>query len=1052
MWITKTSIQNPVFATMVMIGLMVLGLFSYASLGVERMPDVEIPVVFISVQYPGASPEAVENDITKPIENVVNTVSGIKKLGSSSFEGRSFTFVQFELSANMDRAIQEIRDKVAQIRTSFPKDAKEPYIARQQENAQPIASLTLTSVTGDMRTLSDLAEQVVVKRLQNVVGVGQVTTGGTTSRQILINLKPAELTAQNVGIDEVMRAIQSTNQDMPAGIISRGAAEQLVRVEGKIKDPRAFGNIIVARRANGPVYLNQVADVVDGEREQNSISRVNGQRAVNINITKIQDANIVQVGEAVKKAVKELSATLPAGNTLTLINSDSDEVQRQLDNVKSTILEGAMLTMLIVFLFLHSWRSTIITGLTLPISVMATFIAMRAFGFTINALTLMALSLCIGLLIDDAIVVRENIVRHLHMGKNHRRAAGDGTTEIGLAVMATTFAIVAVFIPVAFMKGIIGRFFLQFGVTVTVAVLVSLFVSFTLDPMLSSVWRDPIKNRFRYLPWLGRLMERIERGIDGIHRLYGRALEWALRWPKVTLLSAFLLFIGSLMLVPMIGGEMFPETDDGFIQYKFKTAVGSSLAYTDQKIHQVEDALKEFPEIATIITTVGGEDGANTAELKLKLTNREATHRRRQKDLEIAIRERLKSIAGVTRSTAGFNGAIYIAVLGQDVEKLDTVAKQLMQKLSTIKGVVDLENSLAASTPSVVVKIDSTRASDLGLSLQQIGAALRPFVAGDISSYWLAPDGQNYEVNVQLPKAGRERLTDLGDLAVVSKNLSADGKPIMVPLRQVAEFVPSTSPQVIKRQALQRRVGIYGDVQGRPSGDVNSEVSAMMKTMTLPQGVYFDVGGQAEDMRDMMGSAIAALSIAVIFIYLVLASQFGSFLQPIAIMMSLPLSLIGVLLALLITGSTLNMFSIIGFIMLMGLVTKNAILLVDFTNHSQRDGMNQHDAILAAGQVRLRPILMTTMAMIFGMLPMAIGMGEGGETQAPMGRAVIGGVITSTLLTLLVVPVAYTYLDRWGRRAKRFFRGADEQDHADEVAAINPPHAHGVLHDATTGK
>ncbi|MDP9109265.1 MAG: efflux RND transporter permease subunit, partial [Pseudomonadota bacterium] len=328
-----------------------------------------------------------------------------------------------------------------------------------------------------------------------------------------------------------------------------------------------------------------------------------------------------------------------------------------------------------------------------------------------------------------------------------------------------------------------------------------------------------------------------------------------------------------------------------------------------------------------------------------------------------------------------------------------------------------------------------------------------PFVAGDISSYWLAPDGQNYEVNVQLPKAGRERLTDLGDLAVVSKNLSADGKPIMVPLRQVAEFVPSTSPQVIKRQALQRRVGIYGDVQGRPSGDVNSEVSAMMKTMTLPQGVYFDVGGQAEDMRDMMGSAIAALSIAVIFIYLVLASQFGSFLQPIAIMMSLPLSLIGVLLALLITGSTLNMFSIIGFIMLMGLVTKNAILLVDFTNHSQRDGMNQHDAILAAGQVRLRPILMTTMAMIFGMLPMAIGMGEGGETQAPMGRAVIGGVITSTLLTLLVVPVAYTYLDRWGRRAKRFFRGADEQDHAEDLAAaINPPHAHGVLHDATTGK
>ena len=1040
MWITKTSIQNPVFATMVMVALMVLGMFSYASLGVEKMPDVEIPALFIEVRYPGASSEAVENDITKPIENAVNTVSGVKRMLSSSFEGRSGTFIEFNLTVNMDHAVQEVRDRIAQVRVGFPRDAKEPFIARQNENSQPVASLVLTAADGDMRALSTLAEQVVVKRLQNVTGVGQVTTNGTSTRQILINLKPAELTAQNIGVDEVMRAIQITNQDMPAGVISRGASELLVRVEGKIKDPRSFGKIIVARRANGPVTLDQVADVVDGERELKTISRVNGERAVSVDITKIQDANIIDVGEGIKKAVADLDKSMPPGSKLKLINSNSDEVQRQLDGVKSTILEGAMLTMLIVFLFLHSWRSTIITGLTLPISVMATFIAMRAFGFTINGLTLMALSLCIGLLIDDAIVVRENIVRHLAMGKTHRQSANDGTSEIGLAVMATTFAIVAVFIPVAFMKGIIGRFFLQFGITVTVAVLVSLFVSFTLDPMLSSVWRDPVKNRFRYLPWLGRLMEKIEHGIDYLHVVYGRALEWALRWRKVTLLSAFLLFVGSLMLVPMIGGEMFPQTDEGFINLQFKTAVGSSLAYTDEKVHQVEDALKAFPEIATMITTVGGTDGPHMAELKLKLTDRKISHRRKQKELEEAIRARLKSIAGISQ-TAGFGGGIYIAILGQDIEKLDGVAKELMQKLSNVKGVVDLENSLAAATPSVVVKVNNERASDLGLSLQQIGAALRPFVAGDTTSYWLAQDGQNYEVNVQLPKAGRERITDLGNLSVMSKNLTADGKPIMVPLRQVVEFIPSSSPQVIKRQALQRRVAIYGAVQGRPEGDVNSEVEAITKSLKLPPGVRFDVGGNAQQMQEMLGSAIAALSIAVIFIYLVLASQFGSFLQPIAIMVSLPLSLIGVLIALLVTGSTLNMFSIIGFIMLMGLVTKNAILLVDFTNHSQRDGMSQHDAILTAGQVRLRPILMTTMAMIFGMLPMALGLGDGGESQAPMGRAVIGGVITSTLLTLLVVPVAYTWLDQWGRRAKRYFRGAD----AEEL----PAHA---LVEAGTGK
>ncbi|WPX32259.1 efflux RND transporter permease subunit [Actimicrobium sp. CCC2.4] len=1024
MWITKVSIRNPVFATMVMVALMVLGLASYRSLGVEKMPDVQFPFVFIQVLYPGASPEAVENDITKPIENVVNTVRGVKKIVSSSFEGRSLTFIEFDLSANMDHGIQEVRDKIATVRAAFPKDAKEPFVARQEENAQPVATLTLTSASGDMRALSTLSEQVVVKRLQNVAGVGQVTTGGNTSRQILINVDPSRMTAQNIGIDEVLRAIQITNQDMPAGVISRGPSEQLVRVEGKIKDPRAFGKIVVARRASGPVFLDQVADIVDGEREETSISRVNGQRAININITKVQDANIIEVGTGLKKAVADMAKTLPAGSTLTIVNSNSDSVERQLDGVKATILEGAVLTMLIVFLFLHSWRSTIITGLTLPISVMATFIAMKAFGFTINALTLMALSLCIGLLIDDAIVVRENIVRHLGMGKSHKDAANDGTSEIGLAVMATTFAIVAVFVPVAFMDGIIGRFFLQFGITVTVAVLVSLFVSFTLDPMLSSVWRDPVENRFRYLPWLGRLMERIEHGIDRLHVRYGRALEWALRWRKVTLLSALLLFVGSLALVPLIGAEMFPETDEGFVTLKFKTAVGSSLAYTDEKIRQVETALKDFPEIASVITTVGGQDGANTAEVSLKLTDRKSTGRRRQKDLEALIRQRLKPIAGLELSV-GFQKAIYIAILGQDIAKLDAVAKQVMLKLATIKGVTDLENSLAASTPSVVVKIDNERASDLGLTQQQIGAALRPFVAGDTTSYWLAQDGQNYEVNVQLPKAGRERITDLGNLSVASKNLTPDGRVIMVPLRQVVEFIPATSPQVIKRQALQRRVGIYGNVEGRPAGDVNKEVQAIIKTIDLPDGVRFDVGGQAEQMKDMLGAAVAALGIAVIFIYLVLASQFGSFLQPVAIMVSLPLSLIGVLLALLITGSTLNMFSIIGFIMLMGLVTKNAILLVDFTNHSQLAGQSQHDAILTAGQVRLRPILMTTMAMIFGMLPMALGIGDGGESQAPMGRAVIGGVITSTLLTLLVVPVAYTYLDAWGRRAKGFFRGAE---------------------------
>lgn len=1036
MWITKVSIKHPVFATMVMIGIMVLGLFSYKSLGLESMPNVELPFGWVEVQYPGASPEQVENDITRPLEDAINTVSGIKTIRSNSWEGRSGVSLEFNIGTNMDKSMQELRDKVARVRPGFPKEAKEPFIIRAEgDNQQPIVQMSLLAGAHTLRELSTLTEQVIVKRLQSVAGVGEVRVNGRTNRQVLVNLKPEQMNSLKIGVDEVMRAIQATNANLPAGNISLGASERLVRVEGKMKQARDFNRIIVARRASGPVYLNQVAEVIDGEQEELSISRINGQRAIALEVTKVQDANTVEVGTGIKRVVAELQKTMPADIKLRIMDDQSERVQNQLDNVKRTILEGAALTMLIVFLFLHSWRSTIITGLTLPISVMASFIAMKLFGFTLNFLTLMALSLCIGLLIDDAIVVRENIVRHLHMGKNHIRAAFDGTNEIGLAVMATTFAIVAVFVPIAFMKGIIGQFFLQFGITVAMAVLVSLFVSFTLDPMLSSVWPDPVQDRFKYMPWLGRLMERIERGIDRVHGWYARVLELALRWRKATLAGAFALFVGSLALMPLIGGEMMPQTDDGFINLRFKTAVGSSLDYTDGKVRQVEAALKEFKEIDSVSSIVGTNEGRNVAQVNVKLTDVKKTHRRSQQDMEKAIRERLAPIAGITMSLG--NKPIFIAILGRDEAKLDYVAHKLMDKMRGVKGLADLEYSQEGANPATIVKINNELASDLGLSVQQVGAALRPFVAGDQIGRWLAPDGQNYDVNVQLPKSGRRKIADLAQLSLASSKLDEAGNPIMVPLRQVVEFVPSTSPQVLKRQALERRVAIYAGVEGRPAGDVDGDVQKLMKEIDLPDGVRFDVGGNAQQMAETMGGFLAAIVIAIIFIYLVLASQFGSFLQPIAIMVSLPLSMIGVLIALLVTHTTLNIFSVIGIVMLMGLVTKNAILLVDFTNHGQREGKSQFDALMEAGQVRLRPILMTTLAMIFGMLPMAIGMGDGGETQAPMGRAVIGGVITSTLLTLVVVPVAYTYLDNLGKRATRWFRGKEHDGgHADALAEL----------------
>jgi hydrophobe/amphiphile efflux-1 (HAE1) family protein len=1027
MWMTRVSIKHPVFATMVMVGLMVLGLFSYRGLGVESMPNIEIPAVWIETQYPGASPEQVEIDVTRPIEEAANTVGGIKTIRSSSWEGRSGVSVEFQLTVNMDRAVQDLRDRIGTVRGGFPREVKEPVIYRQEgENSQPVLTVALLSHERSLRDLSMLTDQVIVKRIQAVAGVGQVRINGKQNRQVLVDIRPDQLRSLNVGIDEVMTAITATNANLPAGRISHGERENLVRIEGKMKEAADFRRIIVAKRANGPVYLHQVAEISDGAAEEQSISRVDGERALSLEIAKVQDANTVDVGVNVKKAIEAMKQTLPKDVEFRILDDVSARVQHQVDNVKETIVEGAILTMVIVFFFLHSWRSTIITGLTLPISVLASFIAMKYFGFTLNFLTLMALSLSIGLLIDDAIVVRENIVRHLGMGKSHARAAEDGTNEIGLAVMATTFAIVAVFVPIAFMQGIIGRFFLQFGITVAVAVLVSLFVSFTLDPMLSSVWPDPVKDRFKYAPWLGRLMARIDRGIEHVHGWYAKVLGFSLAWRKSTLAFAFAVFAGSLLLVPMIGGEFVPQVDNGYIQLNFKVPVGSSLDYNDAKVRQIEAALGEFKEIENMQTVVGAWDGRHTSAINLKLTDVRKTHRRSQQEMEGVIRDRLASIAGV-EMTVG-NRPIFIAILGSNEAKLDKVAHLLMDKMKKIKGVADIQYSQEGANPATIVKINQELATDLGLSVQQIGAALRPFVGGDQTNRWLAPDGQNYEVNVQLPKSGRQKVADLADLAVASSKLDAAGNPIMVPLRQVVEFVPSTSPQVLKRQALERRVAINAGLENRPLGDVMKEVNAAMKSIDLPEGVRFDVGGQSQQMDETMGGFAIALGIAIIFIYLVLASQFGSFLQPVAIMMSLPLSLIGVLLALLVTGSTLNIFSVIGVVMLMGLVTKNAILLVDFANQGQREGKSQFEALMEAGQVRLRPILMTTLAMIFGMLPMALGLGEGAENQAPMGRAVIGGVITSTLLTLVVVPVAYTYLDSFGKRAKRWFQKGHEEE------------------------
>ncbi|WP_439614295.1 efflux RND transporter permease subunit [Reyranella sp.] len=1028
MKLTQIAVDNPVFATMMMVALLVMGLFSYRTLGIDQFPNVDFPIVVVTTDYPGASPETVESEISRKIEESVNAIAGLKTLTSRSLEGRSIVIAEFELSVPSAVAMQDVREKVQMVRASFRPEIKEPLIQRFNPDDQPIVSIAVRSDVRSVRDLTTLADQIIIKRLQTVRDVGRATIAGGLKRQINIELDPGRMHALRVGVNDIMRAIKDENQNFPAGNVQRGNDDRVIEVTGRIAEPGDFADLIVARRGQAPVYLRQVANVVDGQQELENVAMLNGERALAIDVVKTQGSNTIEVARGVRRTVAELQSSLPPDVKLEIVRDSSRGIQNSVNNVQQTMIEGGILTIAIVFLFLHSWRSTVITGLALPISVFGAFMVMAAFGFTLNVLTLMALSLAIGILIDDAIVVRENIMRHIGFGKTHRQAAIDGTNEIGLAVLATTFCIVAVFLPVAFMGGIIGRFFFQFGVMVSAAVLISLFVSFTLDPMLSSVWYDPQAHgngRF------ARIVNSTQEKANGVYRV---VLAWALRWPKFTLLFALGTFVGSFALPKYIGFEFVPQADLGEQVVSIETPVGSSLEYTEAKLRQVDTALREFPEIDYTYGTVntGYANGKNQGSLYLKLKPLKQ-RTRSPEQLAQPIRERLASIPGILVSInipggpgGGVQKQLQLSLQGPDTNVLDSLSQDVMKRAADIRGVVDLDRNLKAAKPILSVRLRRDAASDLGLGTAAVAQSLRPLFAGDETSMWRAPDGENYMVMVRLPTDDRTGVADLQRIWFTA-GTEPNGLPRMVHIAQIADVVTDVGASQINRRDLNREVQITANVYGRSAGEVSSELQKILTEMKLPPGYRFVFGGSTKDIAESAAYAGQALLMAVILIYLILASQFGSFLQPIAIMMSLPMSLIGVFLGLLVAGTTLNIFSAIGFIMLMGLVTKNAILLVDFFNQSRERGTPVNEALLEAGSIRLRPILMTTLAMVFGMMPLALGLGEGATQRAPMAHAVIGGLISSTLLTLVVVPVVLVYIDRLSLWAKaRFSRSPDE--------------------------
>ena len=1043
MWFTRISITNPVMATMAMLALVVLGLFSFQRLKVDQFPSVEFPTVVVSIDYPGASAEIVETEVTRKVEEAVNAIAGVNQINSRSYSGTSVVIVQFNLDLDSRRAADDVREKLAVLKPLLREEVKEPKVQRFDPASRPIWTLAVRASDPSRVNavqLSTWADQTLRKRLENARGVGSVALVGAVRREINLYLDPQQLEAAGVSAEQVMAAVKTENQDLPAGTLRAADSERVVQIRGRVQRPEDFAQLVVARRGTVLIRLGQVARVVDGPEEIDSLALYNGQRTIALEVQKAQGENTIEVVDGLNKALAAVQASgeVPAGVELSVVRDSSRPIRVSVNNVRQTLLEGAALTILIVFLFLNSWRSTVITGLTLPIALIGTFLFMQLFGFSINMITLMALSPCVGLLIDDAIVVRENIVRHVQMGKSAHDAALDGTSEIGLAVLATTLSIVAVFLPIGFMGGIIGKFFHEFGITIVAAVLISMFVSFTLDPMLSSLWHDPaihsegqpFQPRTLYDHTLGRVTHAVDRGAHGLGTLYQSALGWSLRHPLATLGLALATFIASLALVKSLGTEFVPKADYSETFVSFNTPVGSSLEVTEGKVREVEAILRERPEVRYTLATIntGQAQGKIYAQIYIRLVDRQE-RTLNQDQLTGPLRERLARIPGITVTHVGLldavggNKPLQLSIQGSDLAELQRQSAAIADKLRGIPGLVDLDTSAKPNQPTVAIEVRRDVAADLGLSVGSVTSSLRALVAGQTIGNWRASDDLNIDVKVRLTPEARDAVGDLQRLTLVAGS-NADGSPRLVRLGQVADVRADSTANQINRRDLTREVEITANVYGRSLGEVSADVRQVLEAQTLPPGMRWRFGGSTKDMAESFGYAVSALAMGVVFIYMILASQFRSFLQPIALMSSLPLTLVGVVLTLLAFGSTMNLFSIIGVVMLMGLVTKNAILLLDFairarTGEVTGQPLARSEALLLAARVRLRPILMTTLAMIFGMVPLAFALSEGSEQRAPMGQAVIGGVVTSSVLTLVVVPVVYGYMDdlaAWLRR------------------------------------
>lgn len=1006
MFLSDFSIKRPLVTIVLIISMMCLGILALKKLRVNQFPDIEPPVLAINIPYPGASPETVEREIISRIEKSLQSIPGVDHIYADANEGGAGIWIVFNFNKNMIEATDEARNVIASVRYKLPVEMREPILQRIDPSAQPVMNLALSSKTQTHAEISRFAEDELSDRLRAIDGAATVTVGGALKRELSVLLKAQKLREYNVSVSDVVNAIRNQNTTAPVGKVRGQLEEQSIRLVGRIESPADFQQIVVKRRGDEVVRLSQVATIVDGFSELNDTNTRDGNPNVGIFVTRSREASTVALAIKVRKLVDEVNKTLPKGTVLEITQDGGKDAENSLDNVIESLVIGAFLTILVVYVFLNSWRSTLITSLSLPTSVIAAFIVIWLCGFTLNFMSLLALSLAIGVLIDDAIVVRENIVRHMEMGSDRRTAAINGTREIGLAVAATTFSIIAVFIPVAFMPGGPGQWFKPFALTVAFSVMVSLLISFTLDPMLSAYWGDPVGYHHAEKRGISLWLARFNNWFDEQATRYSKVIAWALHHRKWMAVIAFSTFVSAIVLQAKYGESSFlPAVDAGTLMVDVRTPPSSSLEYARMKVEKVAELARKIPE------TKHTDSNANSGGGRIYVNIGKSTERKRTAaEIAADLRKLVSSLIGAEYVVLDDlnSGAkpVQVRFSGPDSRKLMEITNAYMEKLKQVKGAVDV--GLSEQDPKDELQIDLNRglANSLGISVNDAAQSLRVAFAGVEVGDWVDPTGETRDVAVRLDAGDRVNAENIERLPI-----SVNNSDQMVPLDQIAKITMGKGPSQIKHKDGKRAITVSANAEGRSAGEVTADALKLAKSIDFPRGYGIELDGASRDQEEVFGAMVTALIMGIGLMYLILVMQFGSFTAPLPVMLSLPLSLIGVVVALKITNSTLNLMSLIGVIMLMGLVAKNAILLLDCARKRQAEGYEREDALMYAGRMRLRPILMTTFALIAGMLPVAIGLGEGSEFYRPMAVAIIGGTITSTFLTLLVVPTFYDSIE-----------------------------------------